>query len=941
MSALDKLKTACTCCDGLSVLTPAEIFNRPGLAQLAYRVGNHALFKQTMLARISTRPALSALTTREDDDLTIALLDGWATVLDVLTFYNERHAHEGFLRTAVERRSLLELARLIGYELRPGVAASVDLAFTIDGGPGSPGEVVIPIGARAQSLPGQDELPQPFETIEEFTGHAEWNALRPRRFRPQSFALTTRDFYLEGSGLGLAAGDWLLLRADEGGEEVGLPVRIEAVEERTFGRVVDGDVRELTQVTLAGQSGGGGSGGGVGGFDFGLTDLNFGAVAPLPSILANHLAEAAVSAKVVLWYEQLSGLGFGGVARLANAGPPPLPPASDGPGLYAFAVDAAPFGHNAPRHRSLPVDWRFNFFDAEEVAYPDDWDANPPTVHQDSSRIAYTATYGNRFTGDEVILLERAFDEIEPEGFALLRAAGETSQVAAFQVAEAEKVSRSDFGIQGKATLLRLVADASSEDSEETVPGIDTFGFRETTILAGSHLLPLSEVPVDGPVSGAQLELDRALEGTIVPGQRIALTGERADAGGALVVREIRTVIDATLSGGVTVLHLDAKLEYSYRRDSLRINANVAPATHGESKAAILGSGDAGSPFQRFALKDSPLTYLPASTPSGGQSSLEVRVNGVAWHEQPDLYRAGPQERAFTTRRRDSGITEVLFGDSVRGTRLPSGNDNVTAEYRVGVGLDGHVNAGRISLIATPTLGVKEVINPLASGGGEDPEERDMARRNAPLTVLTLDRVVSLQDFEDFSRAFSGVGKARADWLWDGVTRRVHVTVAGADGEPLPADSPLPADLRAAIREFGDRYIPFSVGPFSRRLFTVSVLLRIHPDYEAEVVQEVAEAALAEAFSFAARDFGRAVHKSDLLAVLHRLDGIEAAQVETLALVPAAGGAPVPATQGAAGLRLDPLPARLGPPDERGRPTVLGAELLVLAPLGVTLGGLS
>ena len=60
--------------------------------------------------------------TRADSDFTIALCDAVATTLDVLSFYQERIANENFLRTATERRSILELARLIGYELAPGVA---------------------------------------------------------------------------------------------------------------------------------------------------------------------------------------------------------------------------------------------------------------------------------------------------------------------------------------------------------------------------------------------------------------------------------------------------------------------------------------------------------------------------------------------------------------------------------------------------------------------------------------------------------------------------------------------------------------------------------------------------------------------------------------------------------------------------------------------------
>ena len=87
-----------------------------------------------MKARLSSSdyPALSKLTVREATDAAIAWLDAWAMVGDVLCFYQERIANEGYLRTATERRSVLELARLVGYRPRPGVAATVYLAYTID-----------------------------------------------------------------------------------------------------------------------------------------------------------------------------------------------------------------------------------------------------------------------------------------------------------------------------------------------------------------------------------------------------------------------------------------------------------------------------------------------------------------------------------------------------------------------------------------------------------------------------------------------------------------------------------------------------------------------------------------------------------------------------------------------------------------------------------------
>jgi len=215
----------CGCCKGIERLTPVTRLNRPGLNALGYRVGTHGSFLETMKARLSNlelppelfeagaspspeqaRPLLS-LTTRVSSDPSIALLDAWATVADVLTFYQERIANEGFLLTATERRSILELARLVGYRLRPGVAASVFFAYTLE----KDSVVEIPSGARAQSVPGPGELPQSFETSEKLLARSEWNTLQARLTRPQTVSLTlTKAFYLKGTNTKLKPNDPLL-----------------------------------------------------------------------------------------------------------------------------------------------------------------------------------------------------------------------------------------------------------------------------------------------------------------------------------------------------------------------------------------------------------------------------------------------------------------------------------------------------------------------------------------------------------------------------------------------------------------------------------------------------------------------------------------------------------------------------------------------------------
>ena len=217
----------CGCCDGVEKLTPADETNRPGLSALRYRVGTHAQFLETMKARLSTievdgvssdgqtpatfRP-LQGLTTRDGGDPSIALLDAWATVGDVLSFYQERIANENYLRTATERRSILELARLVGYRLRPGVAASTFFAYTIDDKQAAP--LTIPAGSAAQSVPNPGEQPQTFESSDDVVARPEWNNLQVRRKQPQNIrfdnVLALDTLYVAGVATKLSAGDKLL-----------------------------------------------------------------------------------------------------------------------------------------------------------------------------------------------------------------------------------------------------------------------------------------------------------------------------------------------------------------------------------------------------------------------------------------------------------------------------------------------------------------------------------------------------------------------------------------------------------------------------------------------------------------------------------------------------------------------------------------------------------
>ena len=241
---------------------------------------------------------------------------------------------------------------------------------------------------------------------------------------------------------------------------------------------------------------------------------------------------------------------------------------------------------------------------------------------------------------------------------------------------------------------------------------------------------------------------------------------------------------------------------------------------------------------------------------------------------------AGAERPKFITRTDDDGKTTVVFGNGQQGARLPTGQENVKATYRNGIGKPGNVKAGQISLLNTRPLGVKEVINPIRASGGADKETRDQARKNAPLAVMALDRLVSAQDYADFARTFGGVGKATAARLTDGRRQIVCVTIAGADDIPIETTSDLYRNLYAALHRFGDPYLPIQLDVRERLALVVSASVRIHPDYFWDAVEPKIRAAMLDAFGFENLELGDDLLLANAIKVMQGIAGVTYVDVD-------------------------------------------------------------
>ncbi len=876
----------CGCCQGISAETPLTLQNRPGLSAIAYRVGTHSQFRETLHARLSGsgQPALAGLSTRDNDDFSIALLDAWATVGDVLTFYQERIANEAYLRTATERLSVLELARLINYELRPGVAAGAYLAFTIEDTPGAAGQVLavgtsaqiapemlppikIGTGVKVQSIPGPGEQAQTFETIEEIEARPEWNAIKPRLTQPQIIgAFRSKALFFEGASNDVKKGDYILLIA---GNPLNLPTP------RAVLNVTTDDNAKTTRTD----------------FDLppaavpqyqrsqGLPKGSVDAFEPktvldaevTKQIISETWDEDDLAALIATQGWNANQLTTNIKKEIAAKNKALLPEA------FVYRQKAAVFGYNAPKKPT---------YSGNVPKDPEKW----AEWNLDASE------------KETLLFLDRAYEEITPGSYITVKRGNKAKTI---RVREVDTNPRTAYGISSKSTLLTLddswwdVLPAVSAKGRgkrkrgAVVTNVDKVArserdlgaFREVAVYAQSERLPLSELPIVTPLEPAQLVANGiTLDGPYLglkSGQRIIVKGERDNLRGVFA-SEALTLKSVVVEAGFTVLEFNEQLAYPYVRNTVNINANVATATHGEAVQETLGGGDATQAFQRFTLKQPPVTYISASTPSGTQSTLEVRVNDILWTEVPDFFGHGPEERIYVTQLDDNGNTTVVFGNGVTGARLPTGLENVKAKYRKGIGLGGLVKADQLTQLMTRPFGVKGVTNPLAANGAADREQLEEARRNAPLTVLTLGRIVSLQDYEDFARTFSGIDKSLATWTWFGEKRGVFVTIAGPSGAEIVETSQLYKNLLTAIAGAGNPLIPIQVKSYQSGLFRLSASLKIDPTFIPEKVLQDAEQQLRDEFSFANREFGQPVHLSEVYAVLQNVKGVVAVTVTAL-----------------------------------------------------------
>lgn len=293
-----------------------------------------------------------------------------------------------------------------------------------------------------------------------------------------------------------------------------------------------------------------------------------------------------------------------------------------------------------------------------------------------------------------------------------------------------------------------------------------------------------------------------------------------------------------------------------------------------------------GSTSQEYMVSDTSVEDSASTT----NPTLRVIVDGTEWTKVDSfLYSENTDKHYRIINEMDSTIS-IQFGDNVNGL-APSSGSTIVIQYVKSDGLDGNVtNVDKITTVnstiydedgSTVTV---TVTNPGSFLGGDDEEDIEEIRYEAPRVFKTGDRAVSKTDFIAILENYPGVANVN---VW-GENEEAEAEGVAADYEMLNKvkmcivlqewelpDTSFKAILSAYIYDKSMLTVKYEFVDPTVLLVIPVLIVKVTTGYSMSQTQADIETALAAQFNLGdTTKLGTIIKYSNVLAALDDLDGV-------------------------------------------------------------------
>ncbi|MCL2430720.1 MAG: hypothetical protein FWD12_15965, partial [Alphaproteobacteria bacterium] len=633
---------------------PQMISNLPGRASISYRVGDYVSFREALLRSRLGEVELANWRPGASGDLAVQMVEWWAYLSDILTFYNERIANEDYLRTAVLPASVQRLIGLLGYRPRPGIGARGVLAALLSGNK----PLTLPMGFQIQSKPGPGKQPQIFE-LDAPTKVQQPDvlpALPPDD--PALFGPDGNSVLVAGAIASINPGAQLLI-IQKGWDGGNSNYRASLV--RSTSPEKDARGRANTRVTFqsaASVNSNSGASIGPGGQRI-PTEIG---AATLPTSSSSSVNVSSVKRTLRSPFEvqtaarQIASAAFSGFSRGSSSSP--ATGASTDPLTAAQAAD-----YRLQRSNQSARVWQYPASLSDVLSSNSD---GTVTAHLD-------ALTRQIHVGDAILL--DGVGGSRPQVLGSVTGYGEQIYYANPDGSPPDptKAPAHSPAISILHSVITFQTDVSFSSWSVDInihQLLVGFGWQDVGTLIGTPSTALGNTQLDllSPLPASTLPItdeDILISDANGNGAEAAATVGTSDPS-TIGLSSPNGPSDASWAEELAALGLKAPLNVMF--DLLAVSRGKTVANE------VLGSGNAMiTAGQEFLLEKSPLTYLedPNSVSGDGYTStLQIWVNGVRWQEVPSFYNQPPGAHIFVTREDENNVTHVQFGDGVNGGRL-------------------------------------------------------------------------------------------------------------------------------------------------------------------------------------------------------------------------------------------------------------------------------
>jgi hypothetical protein len=269
-----------------------------------------------------------------------------------------------------------------------------------------------------------------------------------------------------------------------------------------------------------------------------------------------------------------------------------------------------------------------------------------------------------------------------------------------------------------------------------------------------------------------------ALDVSIPSGTRILTTDPEAPL-------TFRVISDSTLTAGLT--SVDVAVEQAEMREEI-FDSNDMP-----SQELVLTY----TPFLDGSLdtvtRDGTTLVQGLAAANGDYAATDTFLGKIA------------TDKVFTVIVDQLDRAHIRFGNGVNG-EIPQGE--IQTKYKVGGGIAGNVDAGRITNLEAPlfysdaSLAPVSATNVVPASGGADRMTLDEARAQAPASLRVLTRTITKSDFETVAKSVSGVARAlmATSNEYAGITENYGHLYIVAQGEKYDSGRIAPASSSLTLR---------------------------------------------------------------------------------------------------------------------------------------------